>query len=298
MKTKKVTIVGAGAIGCETSKLLIKENVEIKIVDRDFIEKSNLNGQTLYATKDIGMPKAVAAKKTLERTKNNRKVAAAVADLDRKNVRLLNDADVVLDCTDNFETRFLINDFLKEKKIPWIYAGAIRNIASVYPILPSGPCFRCVFDKHHSTETCDTAGVSMEAVRKAAKAQTRQAMKILQEKKPEKSMIRINTTTNTNLKIKVKKNKNCRTCSGKYDYLEGRKGSRIVKLCGTGIYQIKGRQINLSEIAKKLKDNRTPVKTFEHCIHFGNVTLFKDGRALIKAKSAPQAKAIYSRTIG
>ena len=290
--------MGAGAIGCAAAKLLIKENVAIKIIDRDFIEKSNLNVQTLYTAKDVGMPKAVAAKKRLEQTNKSAKVDGIVADLDRKNVRLLDSADVVLDCTDNFETRFLINDRLKAKKIPWIHAGAIRDIASVYPIIPDGPCFRCVFDKHHSLETCDTAGVSTDAVRKAAKIQATQAMNVLQEKKTKNSMIRINLTTNANLKLKVKKNKNCRTCNGKYDYLEGRKGSRIVKLCGTGSYQIKGRQINLPKLVKKLKDNQIAVKTFGHCIHFDNATLFKDGRAIIKAKSTSQAKSIYSKIVG
>ncbi|MAG15427.1 NAD(P)H-binding protein [Candidatus Woesearchaeota archaeon] len=293
LRSKKVAIVGAGAIGTNTAKLLAKAGVgSITLIDRDFIELKNLQRQTLFTKKDVGMPKAIVAKKKLKELNSKTKINAIVADLNYKNASLLS-SNLVLDCTDNFETRFLINDYCKKNGVSWVYAAVIRNIGTVYNIIPDNACFRCIFNNHSSLETCDTAGVSNTAVVKTSSLQASEAIKILLKKKYEKNMVRINKQQL--IKLKVKKNRDCKSCKGDYEYLTGKKGSKVLKLCGTNTYQVKGKPINLKLLMKKLKGN---VKNFDYCIHFNKITLFKDGRAIIKANSSEKAKSIYSRIIG
>ena len=295
MKTKKVVVVGAGAVGCFAARRLAREEVSVKIIDRDFVERSNLDGQVLYAGKDVGLPKAVAAKRKLQKIKGAR-VRAVVADLDWRNASLLEGADVVLDCTDNLEARFLINDYCMAKKIPWVYAGAVRGIAAVYPVVPGSPCFRCIFGGSQGAETCDTAGVLEAAVRSAAGIQARQAIGILRGKRPERAMIRINLAAEGVFKVRVRKNRRCPSCRGRYDYLRGRKGSKAVKMCGSGSYQIKGSAVDLRKLAERLKGVK--VRNLGYCLHAGDVTVFRDGRALIKADSPEKARSVYFRIFG
>ncbi|MBI2137777.1 ThiF family adenylyltransferase [Candidatus Woesearchaeota archaeon] len=286
---KRVAIVGAGTIGCLTAAQLANEGIAITIIDRDFVEPSNLDRQLLYTSGDIGAPKAVAAKKKL-----NSKVKAVVADLDYRNASLLSNHNLILDCTDNMETRFLINDYCKANSIPWIYAAAIRDTGTVYTILPDSACFRCIFRGKQAAETCDTAGIIMGVASAVAASQAEEAVNILINGKPsQETMLRINFTTGRIMKLKTRRKNNCPACNGNYEYLTGKKGSKITKLCGTGTYQIKGKPVNLNELAARLK-----AKSSEYCIYTPEITIFKDGRAIIKAETPEKAKAIYSRITG
>lgn len=298
MKPKKVVVVGAGAIGCFAARRLARETVSVKIIDRDFVERSNLGSQVLYSEKDVGLPKSIAAKRKLEKISEACKVSAVVADLDWRNASLLEGADVVLDCTDNLEARFLINDYCMAKRIPWVYAGAVRGIATVYPVVPDAPCFRCIFEGRQSAETCDTAGVLVAAVRSAAGIQARQAIGILQGKRPEQAMIRINLEGDGNFKVRVRKNGRCPSCRGRYDYLRGRRGSKVVKMCGSGSYQIRGAAVDIPKLAERLKGKGVRVRNLRYCLHANNVTVFRDGRALIKADTPEKARSVYFRIFG
>ena len=288
---KKVVLVGVGTVGCVTADNLAKENVSLKMMDRDFVEPSNVETQIFYRKEDVGMPKAIAAKKSLER--RGLKADALVDDLNRENVDLLKDSDMVLDGTDNFDARFLINDYCRKEKIPWIYSGAIRNLGSCFPIFPEGPCFQCVFGESYSSETCDTAGVSRVVVSKVGSVQAELCMKILRESlENSDEMIRFNSERT--FRVRARKRLNCRACNGQYDYLFGRKGARVVKMCGSNLYQIRGRNVDFSILMQDFKEARN----FGTCIHLDGVTIFKDGRALIKADSAAKAKSIYFRLFG
>src|SRR3989344_1900894 len=173
--SKKVALVGAGAIGCLSARGLAGEGIALTVIDRDYVDSSNIGRQLLYSEQDVGMPKALAVKKRIKG-----KVKAVVADLDFKNIdSLLKGHSLVLDCTDNMEARFLINDYCKKNQIPWIYSAALRNTASLFTIMPQGPCFRCIFDRHNSLETCDTAGVSQGVVAEISAIQTNEAVNIL-----------------------------------------------------------------------------------------------------------------------
>ena len=287
---KKVAIVGVGTIGCLTAAQLANEGIAMTIIDRDFVEPSNLDRQRLYTSRDIGTPKAIAAKKRL----NDNSIKAVVADLDYRNASLLSNHDLILDCTDNMETRFLINDYCKANPIPWIYAAAIRDTGTVYTILPDSACFRCIFNKHQPAETCDTAGIIMGVASAVAASQAEEAVNILLNGKPsEETMLPINFTTGKILNFKTRRKKDCPACNGNYEYLTGKKGSKIMKLCGTGAYQIKGKPPNLNELAERLN-----AKKSEYCIHTPDITIFKDGRAIIKAETPEKAKAIYHKIIG
>lgn len=287
MLNRKVVVVGVGAIGCQVAKLLSETVKNITVIDRDFVDADNLPRQKLYSSKDVGKPKAVAAKQYLP------KIKAVVADLDYKNAGIL-DSDLVLDCTDNFETRFLINDYCKSKNIPWIYAAVIKDMGTVYTVSSKSACFRCIFDKHASLETCDTVGVTSNAITATAEMQVQQALNLLQRKKVSSDMIRI--YPNSILKLKVNKNKGCSSCNGDFEYLTGRKMSKVVKLCGTSTYQIKGKPIKLRLLLKKFRNS--DVKNFRYCLYSRKITLFKDGRAIVKASSPEKAKSIYSRFVG
>jgi len=287
---KSVVIVGVGAVGSLTASLLVKAGLAIKIIDRDYVDEANLERQVLYTRKDIGKPKAVVAEKVLD-------IKGIIADVNHKNIQLLK-ADLVLDCTDNFETRFLINDYCKKNSIPWIYAGAVGDRGTILNILPKQACFRCLFDRHQSIETCDTAGVLASVVKKTAQLQASQALKILRKQHPETAMLRLKG--NSMLKLKVKKNPECEACNGNYEYLSGKKGSKIIKLCGTNSYQIKGKAVNLQLLLNKIKSSskKINVKNFGYCLHLNNITIFQDGRAIVKASSPTQAKSTYHRVLG
>lgn len=290
-----VTLVGAGAIGSAVAEILAKAGVRsVNLIDRDFVERSNLVHQRMFTESDIGKPKATAAKAHLYRINSKIKISAVVADLDFRNINLLSGSDLILDCTDNFETRFLINDYCRKNSIPWIYAAVIRDTGTVYCVTPERACFRCIFSSSSSPETCSTSGVLSSIVAATASLQASEAIKILLKKDFEKDMMRIKVKPPQVLRLKVNKRGNCICCNGNYEYLSGKKGSRIVKLCGTGTYQIRGKPVDLKLLMKRVSN----AKDFGYCVHLGNVTLFSDGRAIVKADSAAKAKSAYSRIVG
>lgn len=288
----RISIVGMGAIGAAAAVFLAMGNAgSLTIIDRDFVESRNLESQRLYSKQDVGMPKAIAAKAGLEKVSGKTEVTTEVMDLDHKNVGVLEGSDVVLDCTDNFETRFLINDFCRKYGIPWIYAAAVRKTGTAYCVTPDGPCFSCVFSNRSGPETCDTAGVDNSTVAQVAFMQAGQAVRILLGKPHEKRMVRISPSGV--LKLKVLRNGNCRTCKGIYEHLSG-KNSGIVKLCGTNSYQVRGRPVDLKVLESKLENSRN----FGYCLHSEQITVFSDGRAFVKADSPERAKAVYDWLVG
>ena len=301
LRRSTAAIVGVGAIGCVTSELMTRAGVgKLIIIDRDIVEESNLQRQTLFTSADIGKAKAAAAKEALEKINPETRIEAHIDDLDRNNVRILK-ADIVLDCTDNMETRFLINDYCSSNRIPWVYSAAIRTTGSVMAFTPmeGKPCFRCIFKDAAQLETCDIMGVSNTITAATAAIQVSEGIKVLLGKEAEKKMIRLDIWKNELEKLSAKKKSNCPACSGNYEYLEGKKGSKIVKLCGTNSYQIKGKKIDLRLLKQGLeKSAGTHVKDFGNCINIGDATIFSDGRALVKAADEKQARAKYSRLVG
>ncbi|HLD15907.1 MAG TPA: HesA/MoeB/ThiF family protein [Candidatus Nanoarchaeia archaeon] len=286
LRKKVAVIVGIGALGSVAANLLARAGVNLWLIDRDLVEESNLQRQTLFDLADVGKLKAQVAKEKLEKVNKDIIIEAYAVDLDKDNVNLLN-SDLVLDCTDNFETRFLINDYCKKNRINWIYSAAIENKGYLMNITEKTACFNCIFNNLKGYGTCDTVGVLNSATSMIASLQVSEAIKLLLGKNYEKNLLYINLDSNELKKIKANKSKNCRTCKGTYENLS--KKTKVIKFCGSGIYQFKIKH-DFNEIKTRLNGKSEP-------FFYKNLIIFND-RVLVKASSEDKAKADYSKYIG
>ena len=298
-------VIGLGALGTVAAELLARSGVRrLIIVDRDIVELTDLQRQLLYDEGDIGKPKALVAAEKLKRINSEIYVAAAANDIDYKNIPgIVGKPDAILDCTDNLETRFLINEYCLKNRLAWVHAAAIRETAQLMSFdFKKGnaglPCFACVFGNAEAEETCDTVGVLASATTTIAAMQFAEAIKLLTGKATAPNLRRLNVWDSSLIGIEVKKKSNCSSCdSNNYGYLSGEKGSKIVSLCGRNAYQVKGKPVDLSTLKSRLQKIGA-VADFGECLSFGDITLFKDGRALVKAKSVEEAKIAYARYVG
>jgi adenylyltransferase/sulfurtransferase len=209
---KKVLIVGAGGLGSAAAELLLRSGVEnIAIIDQDKIELTNLGRQLLYTEKDISKDKAVVAKEKLKEINSKAKIERYNKFLTNKNISLLGKYDLILDCTDNLETRFWINTYCRKNKIPWIYASAIRWEGYVMLIQPRGPCLSC-FLKKGMNETCNQQGIISPLPPSIAALQVTLGIKYFLGEKIDSLLYHLNLNTLELKKIKVKQNPRCVTC--------------------------------------------------------------------------------------
>ncbi|MBM4430116.1 MAG: thiazole biosynthesis adenylyltransferase ThiF, partial [Chloroflexi bacterium] len=229
-------VVGCGALGTHIANHLVRAGVgRVRIIDRDFVELSNLQRQVLYDEEDAerGLPKAVAAAAGLRRINSTVQVEEVVADVNPDNAeKLLRDVQVVLDGTDNFETRFLINDVCLKLNVPWIYGGAIATYGMVMPIVPHvTPCFRCFvadMPPPGSAPTCDTVGVLGTVPAVIAAMQATEALKLLSgnEAKLNKDLVFVDLWAGQAQHLDLAKSDSpCPACDlGQYDFLAAREG--------------------------------------------------------------------------
>jgi len=289
LRNCKVAIVGVGALGSVAAELLTRAGVGwIVLIDRDSVELSNLQRQSLFTEDDVGKMKTIQAKKHLERINHTINIEAYAEDLDYENIDLIS-ADLVLDCTDNLETRHLINEYCHQRKIKWIYSGAIQNRGFIFNVVPGEACFNCIVKAKQNSETCDTIGVLNSITHLIASMQVNEAIKILLYKDYEKEMMYFNLENNEIKKMKVNVDENCEVCKGNYEYLSGKTENKIIKFCGTGKYQIKGK-FDFEELKKKF-DKEGDI------IELENLTIFKN-RVIVKAKDEAEAKSLYAKYIG
>ena len=320
-KIRKSTcvIVGLGALGSVSAELLARAGIgKLILIDRDIVELSNLQRQSLFDESDVGKPKALAAKEKLNKINSEVKIDFFIDDLNSNNINKIisinkknnkitknrkNTVDLILDCTDNLETRFLINDFSIKNKIPFIYSSAVGSKGYVFDVVPDEtPCLRCFLKEASQLDTCETFGVLNTITNLISSIQANEAIKILLNKNFEKDLLFFDIWKNELLKIKINKSKNCTCCvKNNFEYLGGKKSSRIVKLCGDNIYQIKAKSIDqkqFNNLKNKLK-KIGKVVDFCYCINFNkSLTIFNDGRALIKANDEKEAKSLYSKFVG
>ena len=192
---------------------------------------------------------------------------------------------MILDCTDNLETRFLINEFSVKNKIPFIYSSAIGNECYLFNVIPGSVCFNCIFKEIQGLETCETFGVLNSTTHLISSLQVNEALKILLNQEYEKELLYFNLKSNELIKVKVQKNPECSVCSKKiFDYLEGKKSKEIIKFCGSSNYLIKG-NFDFDKVSDRLKKENIPI------------TLFKN-KALVRAKDEKEAKSLFSKYIG
>lgn len=304
-----IAIVGLGALGSVSAELLARAGIrKLVLVDRDIVELSNLQRQSLFSENDIGKAKALQAKERLKGINSDVAVGSFIDDLNSDNIgKILNEkykADLILDCTDNLETRFLLNDFSLKNNIPLIYSAAVGSKGFVFNSIPKRTaCLRCFLKESPQLDTCETAGVLNTTTNLISSLQANEAIKILLNRDYEKKLMYFDVWQNKLLKVNVNKSKSCIACAkNKFEYLDGKKSPRIVKLCGEGVYQIKAKSPmgkgQFSSLKNKL-EKIGMVADFGNCTNFnGKITIFKDGRALIKAKNSKEAKSVYSKFVG
>jgi adenylyltransferase/sulfurtransferase len=312
-----VLIVGCGALGAAQAESLARAGVgKLRIVDRDFVEFSNLQRQTLFGESDARerLPKAVAAKKRIGEINSVTKAEAIVADVNSSNVEnLIRDCDLILDGTDNFQTRYLINDACIKNGKTWIYGAAVSSYGVTMTIQPNEtPCLRCVFEEMPpagSAATCDTAGVIQSVISIVAAVQVAEALKILTGNfaKLHRSLMQFDVWENEWRKIKLgKPNADCPACGlRKFDSLNAEAANFEAVLCGRNAVQIappSQTQIDLPSLAEKLKAVGA-VKQNEYLVRLTTgefeITIFRDARAIIGGTDdASVARSLYARFVG
>ncbi|MFQ5474560.1 MAG: ThiF family adenylyltransferase [Candidatus Nanoarchaeia archaeon] len=221
---KKIAlIVGAGATGSVAAELLVRAGVSVKIIDKDIVDVTNLQRQALYTEEDVNRPKAEALKKHLERINSTVKVEAMTTQLDTQTIKDL-EADILLDCTDHQDTRFLINEYCMKNSISWIHSAALKEKGEVLTVIPGKTaCFRCVMGDAAQGERCEEAGILNSASHVVAALQANEAIKVLLGKKYDDDLLRVDVWNNTIEHIKTRKYGSCKVCRGEYALLDEKK---------------------------------------------------------------------------
>jgi adenylyltransferase/sulfurtransferase len=310
----RVTVVGCGAIGSALASLVAGAGVgTLRIIDRDYVEPSNLQRQSLFDESDAAesLPKAIAAARKIAAFNSEIVVQPQVADLTPTNVEsLLAHPDLVLDGTDNFETRYLVNDYAVQQGVPWIYGAAVGSYGVTMDILPGETaCLACVFPAppRGVVETCDTAGILNSAVSLVASIQASEALKILvgARDRLRRTLLSFDVWSNERSEISTARSRpDCQTCANReFIHLDG-KGRPHITLCGRNSVQIHERErpIDFAEMSERLKPHGT-VRHNDLVLKFWRddyeMTLFPDGRAIIKGTSDPAvARSLYARYVG
>jgi molybdopterin-synthase adenylyltransferase len=311
----RAVLVGSGALGTSLANLLVRAGLgHLRIIDRDFVEPSNLQRQTLFDEADArdALPKAVAAERRLHAINADVAVEGVIADLGPRNAKeLLAGFALILDGTDNFETRFLINDVAVKLGVPWIYAAAVSSYGVTLTVLPHATaCLACLVETHPEQgleETCDTVGVLGAAAGIIASIQAAEAIKLLTGSTAGLGgrLVSFDVWASRFQSIRVERNPNCRTCArGELRYLEGEAQPHI-SLCGRDSVQIheSSRRLDLAALGQRLKPAVDEVRNNDFLLRFRvapyELTVFADGRAIVKGTRDPGvARSLYARYIG
>jgi molybdopterin-synthase adenylyltransferase len=310
----RIAIVGCGATGSALVSLLARSGVgTLRIVDRDYVEPSNLQRQTLFDESDAAesLPKAIAAARKIAAFNSEIIVEPRVDDLTPETVRdLLAGAQIILDGTDNFETRYLINDFAVKNGLPWIYTAAVGSYAITLNVLPGKTaCLACIFPDppHGIVETCETSGILNSAVNLAASIAATEAVKLLvgAEDCLRRTLLSFDVWSNQRTEIVADKpHPGCRAC-GQRDFIHlAGEGRPHITLCGRNSVQIheRHRPVDLEDMSQRLKPHGT-VRHNDFVLKFWHepyeMTLFPDGRAIIKGTTdTAVARSLYARYVG
>ena len=315
----RVTVIGCGALGTTLVNTLARAGVGfIRIVDRDFIELNNLQRQVLFDEDDIkeNLPKAIAAERKVKRINSEIQVEAIVSDVNFTNIeRFIRDVDLVLDGTDNFETRFLINDACVKLGKPWVYGAVIGSHGLTMTIIPgTTPCLRCVFESApppELTPTCDTAGIIAPASSIIASLEATEALKCLSgnEQDLSRSLYSYDVWTRETHSFKLdglRESANCPACKRRnFEFLSGELAPKTTSLCGRNAVQITRPdhlELDFKELSRRFEKTgevRYNPFLFQAKIDGYEFSIFPDGRAIIKGTNDPaQAKTIYAKYIG
>jgi adenylyltransferase/sulfurtransferase len=317
----RVTLCGCGALGTVLANSLVRAGIGfVRIIDRDFIETHNLQRQVLFDEDDVAanLPKAEAAARKLRRINSAITIESIVADIDHTNILdLVKDVDLILDGTDNFEVRYLVNDAAIKLSKPWVYGGAIGSVGQTMTILPGQtPCLRCVVETSPPpgmAATCETAGVLAPTINVIASLQSTEAMKILTGhfEAVNRDLIYIDVWDNEFRRFKISKLKDkvdCPCCKqGNFEWLDGKMGAHTTSLCGRNAVQVAHRSTNrlsfpsLAETLRGVAEGPVTHNQFMMRFQAGGheFTVFPDGRAIIKGTNdVDRARTLYAQYIG
>lgn len=332
-------ILGCGALGSAAADLLTRAGVgRLIVVDRDYVELTNLQRQVLFDEQDAAeaLPKAEAARRKLARVNSTVDVTAVVDDLNHRNIeRHAAGADVLVDGLDNFETRYLANDYAVKHGVPYVYGGAVGTAGAAFTVLPhtesktapweqpapghATPCLRCLFEEAPppgTTPTCDTVGVLGPLATLIAAFEAAEALKILTGNYAHVStaLLNVDLWANTILPLKVagaRERGDCPCCrQRRFDFLDGKAGSSATALCGRDAVQLSHREtgagVDLGTIAGRLRAHGRVVANDylvrAELVEAGKpyeLTVFGDGRAIVKGTSEPAAaRSVYAKYVG
>lgn len=313
----RVLLVGCGALGASHAEMLARAGIgRLRIVDRDFVEFTNLQRQTLFKEADAAerLPKAIAAKQRIAEINSEIEVEPIVADVNHSNIEpLIYECDLVMDGTDNFQVRYLLNDACVRSGKTWIYGAAVSSYGTTMTIIPGEtPCLRCIFEEMPdagSSPTCDTAGVIMPIISSISSIQVSEALKLLTGNRDDLhgSLVQIDIWANDWRKIKMNApNPDCIACGKRqFEFLDAESQGFAAVLCGRDAVQIapsRPTRLDLRTLASRLAP-LGEVKANEYLVRFilgeSEVTIFEDGRAIIKGiDDVAAARGIYAKFIG
>ncbi len=313
LSAARIAIVGCGATGSSLAGLLARAGVgTLRIIDRDYVEPSNLQRQSLFDEKDAAesLPKAIAAARKIAAFNSEIAVESKAEDLVPANIEeLLAGMGLILDGTDNFETRYLINDYAVERCLPWIYTAAVGSYGVTLNIIPGQTaCLACIFpdSPHGMVETCETSGILNSAVNLVASIAATEALKfVVGAASARRTLLSFDVWTNEHAEISAATTRaGCRAC-GERDFIHlAGEGRPHITLCGRNSVQIHERQrpIDFVELERRLRPHGT-VRHNDFVLKFWHepyeMTLFPDGRAIIKGTTdTAVARSLYARYVG
>jgi adenylyltransferase/sulfurtransferase len=317
LSRSRVVIIGCGALGSAQAESLARAGVgNLRIVDRDFVEFSNLQRQTMFTESDATnrLPKAIAAANYIRRVNSDIEVEPEIADVNHSNVeRLIQDCDVVIDGTDNFATRYLINDACVKHGVNWIYGAAVASYGVTMTIRPKiTPCLCCVFPETPAAATaptCDTAGVIMPIINIVAAVQVSEALKLLtgNENELHGSLMQFDVWRNQWRSISVGgPAENCPACSlGKFESLQPESAEFAAVLCGRHAVQVSPAhpvRVDLNQLSERLAP-AGEVKVNDYLLRFRTgefeLTIFQDARSIIRGTDdISTARSLYAKFVG
>jgi molybdopterin/thiamine biosynthesis adenylyltransferase len=317
LRASRVAVVGCGALGSAQVETLARAGVgRLLIADRDFVEESNLQRQTMFTERDARerVPKAVAAARRVAEINSDVECVAEVVDVNASNVeRLISGCDVVLDGTDNFSTRFLLNDACVKQGTAWVYGAAVGSYGVTLTVRPGvTPCLRCVFPEEPaagSAPTCDTAGVLMPIISIVAAVQASEALKLLTGnfESLHGGLMQFDVWRNEWRRIKTgARAPDCPACAlRRFDALDAEAGDVTTVLCGRNAVQLTPRRsarLNLEALASRLSA-AGEVKSNPYLVRLSageyELTVFEDARAIVRGtEDVGVARSLYARYVG
>ncbi|MBB4823011.1 adenylyltransferase/sulfurtransferase [Sporosarcina luteola] len=318
LRSAHVVIIGCGALGSPIAEMLVRAGVgKLTIADRDYVERSNLQRQQLFTDQDAdeGTPKVIAAERRLKEIRRDSTIRIVLDHVDGPLLeQLVEDADLIMDATDNFETRLLMNDVAWKKSIPWIHGACVGSSGTVFPFIPGRTaCFRCLVPVLPAVnETCDTAGIIAPAVQLVAARQTAEALKWLTGNKDAMmtKLLHFDMWNNTQVEAGISRLRRptCETCGElpTYPSLHKPEGANYAVLCGRETVQIipdNGRQLTIKDgenVAKRIGSDYKQTPFFiEFHVDGYRCVLFQNGRLLIHGlRDLKKGRQLYHQLFG